>query len=90
VLGHSWFVRMTLPDVLVVLLDPALIRLPTLFSIDLTTFAEDAVDTTCFQVKVIIHRLKETGDFHGWEAYDFDIMSSYHPAYVVEDRTNKG
>jgi hypothetical protein len=53
-------------DVLVVLFDPGLSGTPNLTNIELTTFAVDAVDTSCFQAKVILDGLKETGDLLGW------------------------
>jgi hypothetical protein len=46
VLGHSWFVQMTEPDVLVVLLDPGLNGMPRMSNEDLTTFTKDAVNAT--------------------------------------------
>jgi hypothetical protein len=57
---------------------------------DLTTFAMDAVDTSCFQAKVILDRLKETGEFPRLEANSFYVKSCQHPADAVEDRYHKG
>jgi hypothetical protein len=46
----------------VVLLDPGLNGMPGLSNVDPTTFAWVAVGTSCFQVKVMLDRVKETGD----------------------------
>jgi len=45
-----------------VLLDRGLNGTPGLSNADLTTFAVDAVDSSCFQAKVILDGLKETDD----------------------------
>jgi len=50
------------PDVPVVLLDPGLNGTPDFTNVDLTTYAGNAADTSCFQAKVILDRLKETGN----------------------------
>jgi len=50
----------------------------------------DAVDTSCFQAKVILDRLKETGEFPRLEANSFYVKSCQHPADAVEDRYHKG
>jgi hypothetical protein len=50
----------------VVLLDPGLSGSPGLTSIDFATLAGDAVDESCFQAKVILDRLKETGILLMW------------------------
>jgi hypothetical protein len=55
--------------------DPVLNGMPSLTNIDLTTFTGDAVDTSCFQAKVILDGLKETGDLPRWETYSFYVMS---------------
>jgi hypothetical protein len=73
VLGQGRFVRMIQPDVLVVLLDPGLSGMPGLPNVDLT-FAGDAVDSSCFQAKVILDELKETGDLPGQDAYNFFLL----------------
>jgi hypothetical protein len=48
--------------------------MPSLSTVDLTTLAGDAVDVSCFQAKIILDGLKETGDFPRGEAYSFDIV----------------
>jgi len=68
VFSHSSCVRMIQPDVLVVLLHPGLSRTPGLTNVDLTTFAGNATDASCFQAKVILHGPKEAGDLPKWEA----------------------
>jgi hypothetical protein len=49
-------------DVPMVLCDPGLRRTLGFSNGDLTTFTEDALNTKCFQVKVILDGPKETGD----------------------------
>jgi len=53
----------------VVLLDPGPHGMPGLSIVDLTTFAEDVVHASCFQARVILDGLKETGDHPSWEIY---------------------
>jgi hypothetical protein len=43
-------------------LDPDLSGMPSMFSVDLTTFTGDAVNTNCLQAKVILDGEKETGN----------------------------
>jgi len=75
--------------VLVLLLDPGLNEMSDLTNVDLTTFTGDAVDTSCFQAKVILDRTKDTGNLPRWEAYSFHAMSLYHPSDAVENRFHK-
>jgi hypothetical protein len=63
------------PDVLVVLLDPGLSGMPSLSSVDLTTFTRDAVNAKCFEAEVILNGLQETGDLPRWEAYYYYVLS---------------
>jgi hypothetical protein len=46
------------PDVPVVLFDSGPNGTPSLTYVDLTTFSENAVGTSCFQAKIILDRLK--------------------------------
>jgi len=56
----------TMPQVCAVLLDPSLSRTPSLTSVDLITFAGDAVDTSCFQANVILNGQRKLVAFlHG-------------------------
>jgi len=64
VFSHSWFVRMIQPDVPVVFLDPGLIWMP----------AEDDIDASGFQDKVILDGPMEIGDLPSGEAYSLDVM----------------
>jgi hypothetical protein len=58
------------PDVPVVLLAPGLVITPSL-----TTFATDAVESRCFQVKVILDGPIETGDLPRQKADSFCYVS---------------
>jgi hypothetical protein len=40
----------------------------------LPTFTGSAVNTLCFQAKIILDQPKETSNLHRLEAYSFDIM----------------
>jgi hypothetical protein len=53
-----------------VILDPGLSG-----TLDLSTFTGDDVNARCFQAKIILGGLKETGDLPRWEAYRFYVMS---------------
>jgi hypothetical protein len=56
------------PNVPVESLNPGLNGTPRLTNVDFTTFAGDAVDTSCFQYKVIHDRPKETCNLPRQEA----------------------
>jgi len=71
---------------LVVLLNPGLNGTYGLASV----FTGYAVYPSYFQAKVILDGPKEAGDLSELEAYNFDVMSSYHPVDAVEDWSNKG
>jgi hypothetical protein len=75
VLGHDWCVKMIQPDVSEVLLDPGLSGTPGVTSVDLTTFATVAVNTRCFQAKVIFDGPKEIGDLPSGEVGSFCVAS---------------
>jgi hypothetical protein len=62
VFGHGLFVRIIQPEVPVAFLDPGLNVTPGLTNVDLTTFAGDLVDASCFQVEVSLDGPKENGD----------------------------
>jgi hypothetical protein len=83
-LSYSWCVQMIQSDVLVVLLDPGLNSTPSLSNVDLPTLTGDAVNAQCFQVKVILDGLKETGHLPMWKAYNFDVVSLLHCTDAVE------
>jgi hypothetical protein len=55
-------------DVLVLLLDSGLSGMPSMSNVDLPTLTVDVVNAQYFQAKVILDRLKETGDLPRWEA----------------------
>jgi hypothetical protein len=65
---------MILPGVAVALLDPGLNGTPGMTNVDLTTFAEVAVDASCSQIKVILDGPKKTGDRPRREAYSFYVV----------------
>jgi hypothetical protein len=74
-LGHSWFIWMIKPDVMVVLLDPGINGTTGLSNVVLATLTDFAVNSWCFQVKVFLQRLNETGDLPRWDVYAYDVMS---------------
>jgi hypothetical protein len=61
-------------DVPVVLFDPDVNGMSSSSNADIPTLAGYVVYARCFQTKVILNRLKETGSFPRWEVYSFDIM----------------
>jgi len=72
-----------------VLLDPGLSGMPSLSNVDLTMFAGDAVNTSCFEAKVILDRPKETDDLPRWRPTVLMVMSHQHPTDAVEDWSSK-
>jgi hypothetical protein len=63
------------PDVSVVFLDLGLNETPGLTNADITMFAADALDPSCFQAKVVLNGLKEISDLPRLETYSFGVMS---------------
>jgi hypothetical protein len=55
---------------MVLFLDSGLSGMPGLF-----TFTGDAVNSRCFQARVIVGGPKEADDLPRLEAYNFDVMS---------------
>jgi hypothetical protein len=55
------------PDMLLLLLlHPDFIGMPSLSDVDLTTFSRVAVDTSCFQAKFIFDGPKQTVNLPRW------------------------
>jgi hypothetical protein len=70
---HSWYVWMFKMCLMVVLLNSGVTRAACLPCVDLTTFTWDAVYLWCFEFWVILHWLREAGDFPWQESNRLDV-----------------
>jgi hypothetical protein len=83
VFGHGRFIWMLQMTVTVVLLGSGFSAVASLSNIDLTTFAGCAY-VWSLELKVILHRLKETGNRLLCVTHRLDNVCGLHPADVRE------